>query len=66
MSTPKLPQDFPGLDLAAWNEALPMPESRPLALRRNAQLVLDAVLERELKPPTLSPFQARGLRRSRP
>ena len=61
MNMPKLPEDFPGLDLAAWNDALPMPEaSRPLALRRNAQPVLDAILEPE---PKASPFEASGIRR---
>jgi hypothetical protein len=58
-SQPEVPADFPGLDLEAWDKALPMPSPYPAdaIARKPAQ-------PRSEPPPfTLSPIEKRGIRR---
>jgi hypothetical protein len=53
-----LPEDFPDLDLEAWQHALPMPDPQAdVVARKPAQ-------PRSEPPPfTLSPVEKRGIRR---
>jgi hypothetical protein len=56
---PSQPEDFPDLDLEAWNAAVPMPNPYPAdAIARKP-----AQPRSEPPPYTLSPIEKRGIRR---